>query len=81
MISVNQTAKLRIALMTYSMDNRLGKGSSVYTRQLALNLLADSRINLTLVHYQPTTDPIYRRAAEIVMPVTRWLGPGKQFIR
>jgi glycosyltransferase involved in cell wall biosynthesis len=81
MISVNQATKLRVALMTYSMDNRLGKGSSVYTRQLALNLLTDSRIDLTLVHYQSTTDPIYRRTTEIVMPTTGWLGPGKQFIR
>jgi glycosyltransferase involved in cell wall biosynthesis len=63
--------KIRVAIMSYAMDNRRGKGTAVYTRKLVENLLEDERFDLTLVHYESVDDPLYSRAHEIVMPLLR----------
>jgi len=75
--------KIKVALMSYAMDNRPGKGSAVYTRELISHLLDDDRFIFTLVHYEPVADPLYRRAPEIILPKfwlsSRWLQQLKWF--
>jgi len=66
--------------MSYSMDNRPGKGSSIYTRKLIEGFLADPRIDLTLVHYDKVDDPIYLQAHEIIMPPLK-LPMATRFVR
>lgn len=60
--------KPKIALMSYAMDNRAGKGTALYTRKLIERMLDDDRFEWYLVHFDRIDDPIYRRAHEIVMP-------------
>ncbi|MBI3633262.1 MAG: glycosyltransferase family 4 protein [Candidatus Vogelbacteria bacterium] len=63
--------KIRVALMSYAMDNRKAKGTALYTRKLIENLLGDDRFEFYLVHYEKVDDPIYKRAKEILMPRVR----------
>jgi len=62
--------KIKIALMSYAVDNRPNKGTAVYARKIIENLLADKRLELYLVHFEKVDDPIYKdnRANEIIMP-------------
>lgn len=75
--------KIKVALMSYAMDNRRGKGSAVYTRELISHLLDDDQFAFTLVHYEPVADPLYRQAPEIILPKfwlsSRWLRQLKWF--
>ena len=74
------TSKPRIALMSYSMDNRPGMGTALYTRRLVEQLLLDDRFEWYLVHYDRVDDPLYARAHEIVMPAVN-LPVGTHFVR
>ena len=60
--------KLKIALMSYAMDNRKAKGTALYTRKLIEGLLEDHRFDFYLVHYDKVSDPLYQKAKEIIMP-------------
>lgn len=74
--------KIRVALMTYAMDNRPGKGTALYARRLVEELikLQDPNLELILVHYdQVLADSIYRQAEEIIMPRVR-LPFGSHFV-
>lgn len=73
--------KMKIAIMSYSMDGRLGKGSSVYTRKLADYFSKDDRLDLTLVHYDKVDDDIYSRVNEVIMPFFRWGWLNRRFFR
>ena len=65
---VRSLQKPKIALMSYSMDNRPAKGTALYTRKLIENLLDDDRYEFCLVHYDKVDDPLYKKAREIIMP-------------
>ena len=58
--------KIKVALMSYAMDNRKAKGTALYTRKLIENLLDDERFEFYLVHYEKVDDPLYKRAKEIL---------------
>lgn len=71
--------KPKIALMSYSMDNRQAKGIALYTRKLIEGLLLDGRFDFYLVHYDKVPDPLYKKANEIIMPRVR-LPYGSRFV-
>lgn len=71
--------KIKIALMSYAMDNRKAKGTALYTRKLLENILDDSRFEFYLVHYEKVDDPLYGRAKEIIMPKVK-LPYGSHFV-
>src|SRR3989344_1145533 len=71
--------KIKVALMSYAMDNRKAKGTALYTRKLIENLLDDERFEFYLVHYEKVDDPLYKRAKEILLPEVR-LPYGSHFI-
>ncbi|MBI4692176.1 MAG: glycosyltransferase family 4 protein [Candidatus Terrybacteria bacterium] len=60
--------KIKIAMMSYTIDNRPNKGTALCARKLIENLLADDRFEIYLVHYDKVNDPAYSRASEILMP-------------
>ncbi len=57
--------------MSHVMDNRAGKGTALYTRRLIEELLKNDRLEITLVHYEKTDDPLYTKAREILIPRLR----------
>ena len=61
------------------MDNRKAKGIALYTRNLIEGLLDDNRFEFYLVHYEKVSDPLYKKANEIIMPRVR-LPYGSRFI-
>ncbi len=71
--------KPKVALMSYAMDNRVGKGIGIYTRKLIEGLLEDDRFDFYLVHYEKVDDPLYRKAKEIIMPKIK-LPYGSRFL-
>lgn len=71
--------KIKIALMSYSMDNRVAKGTALYTRKLVGGLLDDPRFDFYLVHYKKVDDPMYSKINEIIMPNIK-LPYGSHFI-
>lgn len=66
-----ENGKIKIALMSYAMDNRPNKGTAIYARKLIENLLEDDRLEIYLVHFGKAADPLYGRAKEIIMPGLR----------
>jgi len=60
--------KIKVALMSYAMDNRQAKGTALYTRKLIENLLGDEKFDFHLVHYEKVNDPLYGQAKEILLP-------------
>ncbi len=60
--------KIKVALMSYAMDNRAAKGTALYTRQLIQGLLGDEQFEFYGVHYDEVTDPLYKKMYEIIMP-------------
>ncbi len=77
---------IKIALMSYAMDNRRAKGIALYTRQLISGLLRDSgstapdsSLDYYLVHFDQVSDPLYTTENEILMPRVR-LPYGSHFI-
>ncbi|TSC70630.1 MAG: group 1 glycosyl transferase [Parcubacteria group bacterium Gr01-1014_46] len=71
--------KEKIALMSYPMDNRKGKGTALYTRKLIEGLLHSPIFDYYLVHYDKVSDPLYEKTKEIIMPKVR-LPYGSHFI-
>lgn len=71
--------KIKVALMSYSMDRRKAKGTALYTRKLIANLLTDERFDFYLVHYDKIDDPLYSQAKEILMPKIK-LPYGSHFV-
>lgn len=71
--------KLKIALMSYTMDNRQAKGTALYARRLVENLLDDDRFDISLVHFSQGNDPLYKKTNEIIMPRVK-LPYGTRFI-
>lgn len=71
--------KIRVALMSYAMDNRKAKGTALYTRKLIENILGDERFDFYLVHYEKVDDPLYKQAKEILLPRVK-LPYGSHFI-
>jgi glycosyltransferase involved in cell wall biosynthesis len=61
-------SKIKIALMSYAMDNRLGKGTALYARKIIERMVEDERFEVALIHFDESDDPIYKKAREIVMP-------------
>lgn len=60
--------KIKVALMSYAMDNRSAKGTALYTRKLVERLLDDEHFEFYLVHFDRVGDPLYAKAREIIMP-------------
>lgn len=60
--------KIKVALMSYTMDNRKAKGTALYTKELVDGLLRNPKFDFYLVHYEKVDDPIYKKAQEILMP-------------
>lgn len=71
--------KIKIALMSYVVDGRRGKGTALYAQKLIEQMLSDERFDFYLVHYKKSDEPIYARAKEIIMPRIR-LPYGSHFI-
>lgn len=67
--------------MSFSMDNRPGMGTALYTRRLIENMLGDERFEFTLVHYEKVNDPLYGKAREIVIPEIPHLPFATRFVR
>lgn len=59
--------KIKIALMTYAMDNRSAKGSSLYARKIVEGLVSDGSFEVFLVHFDSVDDPLYKKANEILI--------------
>ena len=60
-------AKIRVAIMADEFDRRPER--SLYFRRLIEGLIADPRIDLTLVHPKPMPDePIYKQVREVILP-------------
>jgi glycosyltransferase involved in cell wall biosynthesis len=72
--------KIRVALMSYAMDNRQAKGSALSTHRLIERLVRDPRLEVTLVHFDPSDDPLYKEAREILMPYIK-LPAATRFVR
>ncbi len=68
-----QSPKVRVALMSYTMDNRSAMGTALYARKLIEELTASetNEFEYTLVHYEKVNDPLYSNAREIIMPNIR----------
>ena len=61
--------RLKIGLMTYAFDGRQAKGTALYARTLTEKLLKDPNLDCTLIHFEPSNDPIYDGAQhEFVVP-------------
>jgi glycosyltransferase involved in cell wall biosynthesis len=73
--------KIKVALMSYAIDGRQAKGTALYARKLIEKILDDSRFEFTLVHYERTDDPLYKRAREVVIPHIPRLPFGTRFVR
>ncbi|MBI4778935.1 glycosyltransferase family 4 protein [Candidatus Falkowbacteria bacterium] len=73
-----ENKKIKIAMMSYAMDNRPNKGTALYTRKLVENLLSDDGLELSLVHFKKMADPLYDNGREIIMPSLN-LPRGNQF--
>ena len=73
--------KIRIALMTHTMDNRPGMGTATVARKTVEGLVADDQFDVTFVHYEKIADPLYERAREIVIPPLPELFFGTRFLR
>ena len=71
--------KIKVALMSYAMDNRRSKGTALYTRKLIANILADKRFDFYLIHYDKVKDPLYAQAKEILLPRVK-LPYGSRFV-
>lgn len=67
--------RIRVALMTYAIDNRPAKGTAIVARKCVEQLLRmQDRYELTFIHYEKCDDPIYTHGVrEIVLP--RLWGP------
>ncbi|MEK7069107.1 MAG: glycosyltransferase family 1 protein [Patescibacteria group bacterium] len=65
------SSRIKVAFMSHVMDNRAGKGTALYTRRLIEELLKNDRLEITLVHYEKTDDPLYKKAREILIPRLR----------
>lgn len=78
-MSEDNPKKIKIALMSYPMDNRKAKGTALYTRKLIEGLLEDPKFEYYLVHYEKVSDPVYGKAKEIIMPKFRFI-VGSHFI-
>ncbi len=64
----NPNEKPKIALMSYTMDNRRTKGTALYTRKLIEGLLSDPKFDFSLIHYEKVFDHLYEKTTEIIMP-------------
>jgi glycosyltransferase involved in cell wall biosynthesis len=74
-----RSGKIKVALMSYAMDNRAAKGTALYTRKLIEGILDDDRFDFYLVHYDKVSDPLYKKAHEIILPRIK-LPLGSRFV-
>ena len=67
--------KPKIALMTYAIDNRAAKGTAIVARYSTEKFLElKDTYDLTFIHYEKCTDPIYQHGVkEIIIPEWRWM--------
>ena len=65
---MRHAGKIKVALMSYAMDGRVAKGSIISTHRLIERLVRDPNLDVTLVHFDTSDDPIYKEAREIIMP-------------
>ncbi|MDP3645509.1 MAG: glycosyltransferase family 1 protein [bacterium] len=65
---VTEKKKIRVALMSYAMDGRQAKGSALSTHRLVERLVRNLDLEVTLVHFDKSDDPLYKEAREIIMP-------------
>jgi len=76
----SNNGKIKMALMSYTMDNRKSSGTASYAQKMIEGLLADPRFDIYLVHYDRVDDPLYKKAKEIIMPEIK-LPYATRFIR
>jgi len=72
--------KIKVALMSYTMDNRAAKGTALSTRRLVERIVRDPDLDVTLIHYEKVDDPLYHEAREITAPYLK-LPLATRFIR
>src|SRR3989338_10456070 len=65
---MRHAGKIKVALMSYAMDGRVAKGSIISTPRLIERLVRDPHLDVTLIHFDASEDPLYREAREIIMP-------------
>ncbi len=75
--------KIRVALLSYTIDGRRAKGTAVVARKCAEYLIErNDAYDVTLLHFEPSDDPIYSRGArDVVFPRFRWNILNKRSIR
>lgn len=66
--------RVKVALMTYAIDNRPAKGTAIVARKCVEELLrSQNEFDLTFIHYEKCDDPIYAHGVkEIIMPTFAW---------
>lgn len=66
--------KIRVALMTSTVDGRPAKGTAIVARKCIEVLLARrDQFDLTFIHYEKSDDSIYAHGIrEIILPTFRW---------
>lgn len=66
---MNGNRKIRVGLVTTSIDNRPARGTARVARRLLEHLSTyQNEFNFTLIHTQQTSDPIYQRWPELFIP-------------
>lgn len=61
--------KIRIGLVTTVIDNREGRGTALVARELLSRLLTHTdEFEFTLIHHEPTDNPIYEKFPTLLIP-------------
>lgn len=66
--------KIRVALLTYTIDGRLAKGTAIVARKCAEYLMArPDEFDVTLLHFEKSDDMVYTHGGrEVIFPSFRW---------
>lgn len=57
-----------MGLMSYAMDGRVAKGAVISTHRMIERVVRDPGLDVTLIHFDKSDDPLYKETREIVMP-------------
>ncbi len=65
--------KIRLALLTYTIDGRRAKGTAVVARKSVEAVLSRDEFDVTLLHFEKDDDEVYAGSArEVLFPRFRW---------
>lgn len=79
----NEIQKPRIALMTYSIDGRMAKGTAIVARKSVDEIIKHKdEFDITFIHFDKTEDPIYTHGIrEVIFPRFKWNVLNRRFFR